>query len=136
MLHKVPEDVVIEKRVNVSQDRITVRAINPSYGPVFPKFHDNHFIPAFNLDDIRSHVINPRKRCGFGTSVFVSPLKRLAAVFATAEHMQGSFAVCQGELASAACTRNFRLSFFSGRHVRNLLNAISQMPASTFIASI
>ena len=60
MFHKVPEDVVIEKRVNVSQDRITVRAINPSYGPIFPKFHNNHFIPAFNVDDIRSHVINPR----------------------------------------------------------------------------
>jgi hypothetical protein len=60
MLNKVPEDVVIENRVNVSQDRITPRAINPSHGPVFPKFHDNHLIPAFNVDNIRSHVINPR----------------------------------------------------------------------------
>jgi hypothetical protein len=60
MFYKAPEDVVIEKRVNVSQDRITVRAINPSYSPIFPKFHDNHFIPAFNVGDIRSHVINPR----------------------------------------------------------------------------
>ena len=60
MFHKVPEDVVIEKRVNVSQDRITVRAIDSSYRSIFPKFYDNHFIPAFNVDDIRSHVINPR----------------------------------------------------------------------------
>ena len=43
----------------------------------------------------------------FGASVFLSPLNRLAAVFATAEHMQRSLAVCQGEFASAARTCNF-----------------------------
>ena len=39
-----------------------VCAINgPSHGPIFPKFHYNHFIPDFNdVDNIGSHAIKSR----------------------------------------------------------------------------